>query len=46
MRATPTRERSAGQHHGSGAQDTGDDGLGSASEDDLLRYIDDELGLS
>ena len=39
------RERSGG-HQASGAEDTGDDGLGSASEDDLLRYIDDELGLS
>ncbi|MET7900690.1 SDR family NAD(P)-dependent oxidoreductase [Streptomyces sp. NPDC005355] len=39
------RERT-GAHHGSGAENTGGDELGSASEDDLLRYIDDELGLS
>ncbi|QLH26664.1 SDR family NAD(P)-dependent oxidoreductase [Streptomyces sp. Rer75] len=37
------RERSGSQDAAKGS-DT--DGLGSASEDELLRYIDDELGLS
>ncbi|WP_415925357.1 SDR family NAD(P)-dependent oxidoreductase [Streptomyces sp. ME19-01-6] len=39
------RERS-GARDTAGEPDTGVDQLGAASEDDLLRYIDDELGLS
>jgi hypothetical protein len=39
------RERSGGWD-ATGEKSTGADELGSASEDDLLRYIDDELGLS
>ncbi|MEU1785477.1 KR domain-containing protein, partial [Streptomyces sparsogenes] len=43
------RERSralAGAAPGGQAQDTGADELSSASEEELLRYIDDEIGLS
>nr|QOU09225.1 type I PKS [Streptomyces sp.] len=39
------RERS-GPRDATGEPDSGVDELGAASEDDLLRYIDDELGLS
>ncbi|MEU7650284.1 type I polyketide synthase [Streptomyces huasconensis] len=43
------RERSrtlAGTAPAGRAEDTGADGLDSASEEELLRYIDDEIGLS